>query len=226
MRWTNGEIAAHMLASVIESEKSLRGERSCYDDGISAEMDERMVASITERDPAVIADDLEHRTGALVALARTLRGDQDIRMPRGSVGLAVALLALDHHLHGGQLSESAGATWGGEAADLHGPLSTTVPYAFDAEAARGFTGSYTLALKGVAPVPYAVRDGDLFMEVVGRTDCTLTSDVQTFLRVGIGVVSQTRAALTFKVRPSGRKPWLAFSVDKLFPAIPHGGVAG
>ncbi len=63
------------------------------------------------------------------------------------------------------------------------------------------------------------------MDVAGRTDCTLTSDVQTFLRVGIGVVSQTKAALTFKVRPTGRKPWLAFQVDRLFPAIPHGGVA-
>ena len=225
MRWTNGEIAAHMLASVIESDKSLRGEPSHYDEGISAAMDEQMVASIPERDPAVIADDLEQRTAALVSLARTLPGEQEVTMPRGSVGLVVALLALDHHLHGGQLCETAGSTWTGDVADLHGPLATTVPYAFDPDAARGFTGSYSLNLKGVAPVPYAVRDGELSMEASPRIDCTLTSDVQTFLRVGIGVVSQTRAALTFKVRPTGRKPWLAFKVDRLFPAIPHGGVA-
>lgn len=225
MRWTNGEIAAHMLASVIESEKSLRGEPSVYDTGISAESDERMVASIQERDPAVIADEIEQRTVALVSLARTLPGERDVTMPRGTVGVGVALLALDHHLHGGQFCETAGTTWQGAVADLHGPLATTVPYAFDPDAARGFTGSFTLALKGVAPVPYDVRDGELVMDVPGPTDVTLTSDVQTFLRVGIGVVSQTRAALTFKVRPSGRKPWLAFKVDRLFPAIPHGGVA-
>ena len=51
MRWTNGEIAAHMLASVIESEKAARGEPSEYDAGISVESDERMVAQVAERDP-------------------------------------------------------------------------------------------------------------------------------------------------------------------------------
>ena len=55
------------------------------------------------------------------------------------------------------------------------------------------------------------------MDLAGRTDCTLTSDVQTFLRVGIGVVSQTHAALTFKVRPERPQALAGLPVDRLFP---------
>ena len=93
-----------------------------------------------------------------------------------------------------------------------------MPYAFDDPAARGFTGSYSLRLRGVEPVRYTVRDGQLQMDRAGPTDCTISTNTQSFLRVGIG-----RAALTGRRRPCGRKPWLAFKVDTLFPAIPHGG---
>ena len=53
----------------------------------------------------------------------------------------------------------------------------------------------------------------------------MSSDPQTFLLAGIGVVSQLRAAMSGKLRAGGRKPWLAFAFPRLFPPIPHGGVA-
>jgi putative sterol carrier protein len=99
-----------------------------------------------------------------------------------------------------------------------------VPYLFDAGAARGFSGSYTLSLKGIEPVRYAVTDGELRLDVPGRTDCTLTSDSQTFLQMGVGVVSPLHALATLKIRAGGRKPWLASRLTALFPAIPHGGI--
>lgn len=225
MRWTNGEIAAHMYASVTEGTKLLRGEPSMYDVELSAELDERMVAQVTERDPAVLAGLVERRTAEFVSVARGRSGSDPVDAPRGTVGAFVGLLALDHHLHGAQFADTSGAAWTGRVADLHAPLSVVVPYAFDPEAARGFTGSYSLQLRGVQPVRYGVRNGQLQMDLTGRTDCTISTDTQTFLRLGIGVLSQARAALTGKMRPGGRKPWLAFKVDTLFPAIPHGGVA-
>ena len=36
---------------------------------------------------------------------------------------------------------------------------------------------------------------------------------------------ELRAALTGKLRAGGRKPWLAASFPRLFPPVPHGGVA-
>ncbi|MGN6780157.1 MAG: SCP2 sterol-binding domain-containing protein, partial [Marmoricola sp.] len=77
---------------------------------------------------------------------------------------------------------------------------------------------------GVEPIRYAVADGVLLSEPPDRVDCTITADPQTFLRMGIGVVSQTRAALGGKLRAGGRRPWLALATTRLFPPIPHGGV--
>lgn len=224
MRWTNAEIAAHMLASVTEAEKAVRGQPSEYDAEPSVELDERMVASVAERDPVVLARSLRERSTSFVATVSGLEATAPLRAPRGTVGVLTALLALDHHLHGGQVAETSGEGWTREVADLHGALSAVVPYAFDADAARGFRGSYALRLRGVAPVTYSIDDGRLTMGGTGRADCTLTSDVPTFLRLGIGVLSQPGAVLTGRMRAGGRKPWLAGKVNRLFPPIPHGGV--
>lgn len=226
MRWTNGEIAAHMYASVVELTKTALGEPSMYDAEASAELDERMVAQVHERDPAVLAGRLEEATAALLTTVRGRAGSDPVGTPKpATISTIGGLLVLDQHLHGGQFAETSGTRWTGEVEDLHHPVSAVLPYSFDAAAAEGFHGSFTLHLRGTAPVHYAVHDGRLELDVQGPTDCTITADPQTFLRAGIGVVSPLRAALTGKVRPGGRKPWRALAADRLFPQIPHGGVA-
>lgn len=224
MRWSNAEIAAHMLASVAEAEKAVRGQPSAYDVEQSADLDERMVAAVPERDTTVLAQLLGERTASFTETVSALRPTDPLKAPRATVGALTALLALDHHLHGGQVVETSGDRWTSEVAGLPAALRTVVPYAFDPEAARGFRGSYALRLRGMEPVTYSVDDGRLTMNVPGRTDCVLTTDVATFLRMGIGVVSQGRAVLTGRMRAGGRRPWLAASVNRLFPPIPHGGV--
>jgi putative sterol carrier protein len=225
MRWTNAEIAAHMYASVTEALKAVRGEPSLYDGvELSAELDEQMIAGVAERDPRVLAALIEEGTATFVAAARTHTGHEAIGLPRASVATMVGLLALDHHLHGGQFSQTARSGWRGRVADMHSPLRAVVPYAFDPKAAQNFHGSFSLRLRGVEPLTYTVTNGRLVLDSDGRVECTMTADPQTFLLVGIGVVSQLRAAMTGKLRASGRKPWLGLALPRLFPAIPHGGV--
>ncbi|HEX3930889.1 MAG TPA: hypothetical protein VHW64_09305 [Nocardioides sp.] len=225
MRWTNAEIAAHLYASVVESHKLVRGVPSAYDGaGPSAELDEELVAAVEERDLSLLAEMVDKATHAFLGDLRALSGVDPVSMPRARVSTLVALLAADHHLHGGQLAETAGGQWNGAPADLHAPVSMLIPYAFDPDAAEGFTGSYTLRLTGVVPIRYAVVDGELQDEAPELTDCTISADPQTFLRLGIGAVSQLRALATLKVRAGGRRPWLARSTTRLFPPIPHGGV--
>lgn len=225
MRWTNADIAAHLVASAAEAEKAVLGEPSAYDAPPSVELDEQMVASVPERDPVVLSRLLADRTASFLRTVSGRDGDQPLGAAGGSVGVLTALLALDHHLHGGQVAETSGTGWTGEVADLHPALCAVVPYAFNPAAARGFRGSYALHLRGVAPVTYAVDDGRLEVGAPGRPDCVVRSDVPTFLRLGIGTVSQARAALTGRVRVGGRKPWLAGRTARLFPPLPHGGVA-
>lgn len=226
MRWTNAEIAAHMYASVTQAGKAIRGEPSLYDGvELTAELDERMIAETPERDTTVLADLIEEGTASLVSSARAHAGHEAIGLPRASVSTIVGLLALDHHLHGGQFSDTARHEWHGRVADMHSPLRAVVPYAFDPKAAQDFHGSFSLRLRGVEPVTYTVANGQLELDSDGRVECTMTADPQTFLLVGIGVVSQLRAAVSGKLRAGGRKPWLAFAFPRLFPPIPHGGVA-
>lgn len=225
MRWTNAEIAAHMFASVTESEKAARGVPSLYDrSGPTVTLDEQMVAQVTERDLDVLAGMIEQATAQFLSTVRAGPGDSPVEMPGATVSTLVGLVAGDHHLHGGQFAQTAGVQWAGRVADMHAPLSIVLPDAFDRVAARGFHGTYLLRLKGVAPIRYAVDDGVLHLDVAGPTDCTVTSDPQTILRLGIGVVSQLRATFTGKLRAGGRKPWLALATNRLFPPIPHGGV--
>jgi putative sterol carrier protein len=226
MRWTNGDIAAHMYVTITEAGKVLRGEPSMVQ-GVepSAELDEQMIAQVSEREPAVLADMTAEQTAAFLTVARSRASDDAVGFPRATVATLAGLFALDHHLHGGQFSETAGTAWTGNVADMHSPLRAVLPYAFDAQAAQGFRGSFAFTLRGVEPLHYAVTDGALQMDYAERTDCTITADPQAFLRYGIGVVSQLRATLTGKMRAGGRKPWLAFGLNRLFPPIPHGGVA-
>lgn len=225
MRWTNAEIAAHMYATVVESHKLARGVPSAYDGaGPSAELDERLVAGVEERDVSLLAEMVDKATTAFLGDLRALSGGDPVAMPRAQVSTLVALLAAGHHLHGGQFAETAGAAWGGDPADLHAPVSMLLPYSFDPDAARGFTASYTLRIRGVAPIRYAVTDGELSDEAPERTDCTVSTDPQTFLRLGIGVVTRLRAVSTFRLRAGGRRPWLAMATTRLFPPTKHGGV--
>jgi hypothetical protein len=225
MRWTNGEIAAHMLASLTEAHKAARGEPSLYDDGLTSALDEMMIARVPERDPKVLADMIEEGTGPFLATVRKRIGGDATIPPGTTVATHVGLLALDHHLHGGQFSQTAGSPWRGVVADMYSPLSIALPFAFDPEAARDFRGSYTLMIRGVQSLRYTIERGRLEMDTAARTDCTITADLQTFLLVGLGLVSLARAALTGKMRARGRKPWLASATPRLFPPIPHGGLA-
>ena len=176
MRWTNAEIAAHMYATVVESHKLARGVPSAYDGaGPSAELDERLVAGVEERDVSLLAEMVDKATTAFLGDLRALSGGDPVAMPRAQVSTLVALLAAGHHLHGGQFAETAGAAWGGDPADLHAPVSMLLPYSFDPDAARGFTASYTLRVPRDVKLVLWSGSGDV--TVSGTTaDVDLTSE--------------------------------------------------
>jgi hypothetical protein len=88
---------------------------------------ERMVAEVPERDTRVLADLIGEGTALLVTAARAQAGHEPIGLRRATVSPIVGLLALDHHLHGGQFSESSGSVWGGRVADMHSPRGRSCP---------------------------------------------------------------------------------------------------
>jgi hypothetical protein len=75
MRWTNAEIAAHLYVSAVEAHKLARGVPSLYDGtGPTAELDEKMVASVDDRDTTVLADLVEHASARFLGTVRALDG--------------------------------------------------------------------------------------------------------------------------------------------------------
>jgi hypothetical protein len=111
-----------MYALVTQAGRAVRGEPSMFDGvELSAELDERMIAEVPERDTRVLADLVGEGTALFVTATRAHAGHKPIGLRRSTVSTILGLLALDHHLHGGQFSEASGSVWGGRVADMHSP---------------------------------------------------------------------------------------------------------
>jgi uncharacterized protein (TIGR03083 family) len=108
------------------------------------------------------------------------------------------------------------------------PLVTTVgasgsfggPTAFvDPEKGRGFRACYEVRLHGGAgPKYFIIDDGALHItdpDPSRRVDCKVAADPAALLLVLWGRASQWPAVARFKLRASGRKPWLAMKLPAL-----------
>jgi len=233
MSWTNAEIALHLALTASELTKAARGESYCGEDGPSAATDEALVATCAERDPKVIADLIRENLGTFLATVTSMDPTTPVKggsLPWNSgattVGVLASLLTLDHPLHGGQIAETAGKTWTEPPTGLPAALGTVMPWVFNPAAAEGVNARYSFRFRGTEPFRFAVDNGVLTVGGDGPVDCRVTADPETFVRLGIGVVSQGRAILTGKMVATGRKPWLATAIKRVFPDVPHGGVAG
>ena len=62
----------------------------------------------------------------------------------------------------------------------------------------------------------AVKDGAAVVTAAGvRADCTITADPVEFLLLGYGRIPQWSPVIRGKLRPGGRKPWLAMKFGTL-----------
>ena len=229
MRWTVGEIAAHVVQSAVHAREVVEGATSAYVGvGFNAAVDERLVAAQPERDPARLADLVE---SSYDALAEALAGRSDDEVLGVIVDLTPAslrgILALDFMLHGTQISMASGRRFDVPAQMMRDCAALVLPALASAEAARGLTATYSLRFRGATPLLYGWEDGRMWVDDGQQraVDCHVSADPGAFLLQGIGLLPMWRMALTGKVVSYGRKPWLALRLQKLIPAVPHGGVA-
>jgi hypothetical protein len=83
--------------------------------------------------------------------------------------------------------------------------------------AAGVRTSFELRLRGGPSYRMAVADGVAEITAAGeRTDCRITADPVDFLMLGYGRVPQWSVLLRGRLRPGGRKPWLAGKFGTLF----------
>jgi hypothetical protein len=209
--------------------KATRGEVTAYGEhgDFNARIDQRIVDELPERDPARLAALIEERYVELRGVfANRSDGELLPRYQDYSVAGLNAIWVIDLNLHGYQIGQAIGTPFHVDNRALRLALETVVPFAFDPAGARGLHATYALHIPGTAPLVYTVDDGTVRMEHDGaRVDCHLGVDPIAFLLVTIGVLPQWQAAVTLKMRPWGRRPWLATRITKIFPPVPHGGVA-
>jgi len=229
MRWTVGEIGAHVVQSAIHAREVVEGARSSYEGvGFNAAVDERLLAAQPERNPARLADLVE---SSYDALAETLTAKPDDEVLGVIDQLTPAslrgILALDFMLHGTQIGVATGQPFDFPVAEMRDAAALVLPVLTDDGAAAGLTATFSLTFRGASPLLYGWEGGRLWIDDghQRQVDCRVLADPRAFLLQGIGLYPVWKLALTGKLISYGRKPWLAMRLPKLLPAVPHGGVA-
>lgn len=229
MRWTAGEVGAHVVQSAVHAREVLEGARSSYEGvGFNAAVDERLVAAQPERDPARLAALVE---SSYDALCEALAGRDDSEALGVIVDLTPAslraILAIDFMLHGSQIAAAVGRPFEVPAQMLRDCAALVLPSLVSTRAAQGFSGTFSLRFRGATPLLYGWEDGRLWVEDrrARQVDCHISADARAFLLQGIGLYPMWKLALTGRMLTYGRRPWLSLKLPRLLPAVPHGGVA-
>lgn len=133
---------------------------------------------------------------------------------------AFAALALGEFLvHGWDIARRR-SRWKISAVDaslLVRGLTQVVPHYVDAAAARGFSGSVEVRIRGGESTRFIFRDGEMTLEDGSRggADCYLSADPSTFVPLMYGRGSPVLAGVTGRVLAWGRKPWLGLKLPQL-----------
>ena len=230
MRWTVGEIGAHVVQSAINALEVVDGRASAYQGvGFDPATDEKLVAALPERDPGRLADLVESSYASLIEAMLDVPEDTELPVAATFTPPSLrAVLALDFMLHGGQIAEAAGRTFEVPPEMMRTCVALVLPALADPVAARGLTATFSMRFRGASPLLLGWQDGRLWVENGGpgrAADCVISADPRAFLLQGIGLYPQWKLALTGRVVSWGRRPWLALRLSSLVPAVPHGGLA-
>lgn len=229
MHWRVGELGAHVAQTATVFTQATRGETTAYGEGgeFNAQVDQQLVDELGERDPARLGTLVEERYVALRGAFAARRDDEIVPQFQGySIAGINAIWVLDLNVHGYQIGQSARRPFSVDNQAIRLALATVVPFAVDPDGARGMHVTYAMHIKGTPPLVYTVDDGAVLVAPTdARVDCHLGVDPVAFLLVTLGVMPQWRATATLKMRAWGRRPWLAGRISKLFPIVPHGGIA-
>jgi hypothetical protein len=232
LSWTAAETAAHVIGDLRDYTQALTRYQRGYmthanrptesPSRLSAAVNARHLAAISERDMPRLAALLQEAADAYLVVAATSDVNAKIPTPNGLVigpSTMTCLLLGEQLIHGLDAARSAGISWSITGSDallvIPGVLTVAPQYLRPARAA-GVRCSFELRMRGGAGYRLAVSDGTAVVTGCGeRADCTITADPVAFLLLGYGRIRRWSPVLRGKLRPGGRKPWLAMKFGKL-----------
>ena len=233
MRWSAGELGAHIAQTVDVFTQAVDGKVTAYGErgDFSAAVDQRLVEELPERDPVALADLTAARYAMFQQAIADRHDDQVVQHIQSYTVAAInAVWVIDLNIHGYQLGQAIGRPFAVDNEALRLALRTVLPFAADPVAMRGLHATFAVHIRGTAtPIVYTIDDGALSVETERDTstsvDCHIWIDPIAFLLVTLGVMPQWQAILTLKMRAWGRRPLLSAKITKIFPRVPHGGIA-
>ena len=226
LKWTAAETAAHVVGDLRDYTQALTRHANGYmthanppgesPSRRSARVNARHLEQLPERNLHRLADLLEAAAAAYLDAAASADLTVDIATPNGLVigpSTMACLLLGEQLIHGLDISRAAGLPWTIDKADallvIPGALSVAPQYLRPARAA-GANVSFELRMRGGPGYRLAVNDGTAVITEAGRrADCRITADPVVFLLLGYGRIPQWSAVIRGRLRPGGRRPWLA-----------------
>lgn len=222
-QWSATDVAAHLI-DVMEAAVGIaqgQGTPFAGSDGVAANNEARL-ATRPDRDPAVLADGLEKAYADYITALDAIEGDPmipwaSLKVP---VSAAVSVELAESLIHGYDIAQSQGQPWKidpARAALSSRGLSPVVESYVDEEAAKGFSATFDVRMRGHSRLHYVFDNGTLTIEEpAGRkADVHISADPVAFMLVGYGRISQWGPIATGKLITWGRKPWLAFKFATL-----------
>ena len=227
LTWTVGETGAHVLCYLRRYPDMLAGVSAGWESlGAGEAENARLLADVPERDPQEIADAIDLAAPAFREAFARYTGDlapwhAGLRIPPAAM---VGMMMGDALVHGWDIATALGGRWTIDPSDACLSFAATapvLPYAVDEEAARGFSASYGIQLRGGPAFTFTFAEGQLTV-VEGRpprADCRISAEPVAYLLTAYGRVPVWRPAVRGSLLVYGRRPWLGLKLSSLVVAV-------
>jgi len=232
LTWTAAETGAHVVGDLRDYTEALTRHANGYmthanrpmesPSQLSAVVNARHLSEVPERNLQRLADMLEEAASRYLSVAASADLSVQIATPNGLVigpSTMTCLLLGEQLVHGLDIARAANLPWTIGRSDallvIPGVLAVAPQYLRPSRAA-GLRVSFELRMRGGSSYRMAVKDGVAVVTAAGvRADCTITADPVEFLLLGYGRIRQWSPVIRGKLRPGGRKPWLAMKFGTL-----------
>jgi hypothetical protein len=227
--WTVGEAAAHLAFANRLMSAIAGGRPSPYGDGTKAGLADANAQSLTEyteRDGAVLAQQVTFHADAFIQAARLRPGTHVVDTPMGPLPLSVLSAYMLAHLlsHGSAIASAL------RQAPLVRPrhvrlvlpfIVATMPRLVDRAAIGGLSAGYEVRVRGLSrfTVSFAGGAATVSDQPRRRVDCVISVDPVSFFLLAAGLSGQWSLIARGKLCAWGRRPWLALRFLRFF-AIP------
>jgi hypothetical protein len=226
LKWTAAETAAHVVGDLRDYTQALTRHVRGYmthanrpsesPSHLSAKVNARHLEEIPERDLSLLADLLEQAAARYLDVAVAVDPGVEIETPNALVlspPTMACLLLGEQLVHGLDIARAGRLPWsiGAPEALLVTPGAMAVmPQYLRPGRAGGGRMSFELRLRGGPSYRLSIANGAAEITAAGqRADCKITADPVDFLLLGYGRIPQWSVVLRGRLRPGGRKPWLA-----------------